>query len=237
MHWKERNGCIIQSNLKCTDAHISELTHISKSYSEKFNRVRRQDLTIGRIYKRSLKEGLVKIKKSVSLLELPSSVLKSACYYYKKYCADNLLLGYSVAQLGAACITVGCRLLSVPLILNKLLEEFEVKQSQLFRTVQMLVTKLNIRLKPKSPKLYLSAFCNALGLPPIIERKALDLLSELPEMYILGKKPRGICAACIYFITKIYSIKITQLRLSKIAGITALTLRTRFNEVREKFGF
>ncbi len=71
-------------------------------------------------------------------------------------------------------------------------------------------------------------------IPASLEEKAMEITRKIPPTYLAGKSPRGIATAIVYHVMKKEGIEMTLRKMTKIAGITEITLRKRLKELRER---
>ena len=51
---------------------------------------------------------------------------------------------------------------------------------------------------------------------------------------ISGKDPKGLCAGAIYLACKLKKKEVTQQQIVQTVGVTEVTLRSRFKELKNK---
>ena len=68
-----------------------------------------------------------------------------------------------------------------------------------------------------------------------IERIADKIVDTFSNYFpISGKDPKGICAGAIYIATRLKNLDFTQKEISEKVGITEITLRSRYKEIKTK---
>ena len=68
-----------------------------------------------------------------------------------------------------------------------------------------------------------------------IERLTVSILTKyISNFSISGKDPKGLCAGAIYLACKIKDKNYTQKEISDSIGVTEVTLRSRYKELKQK---
>ncbi|MBY8986212.1 MAG: hypothetical protein KGD65_14135 [Candidatus Lokiarchaeota archaeon] len=60
------------------------------------------------------------------------------------------------------------------------------------------------------------------------------LTTYISNFPISGIDPKGLCAGAIYIACKLKNIELTQLQIANSVGITEVTLRSRYKELKKK---
>jgi transcription initiation factor TFIIB len=137
----------------------------------------------------------------------------------------------------AACIYAACRSYNIPRTLDEIADASDVERKEIGRTYRFIVRKLKIKVKPSSPKDYISRFSSILHLSPKTQNEALKILkkADISEL-TSGRGPAGIAAAALYVAALINDEKKTQREVADVAGITEVTIRNRYKELTERLG-
>ena len=79
---------------------------------------------------------------------------------------------------------------------------------------------------------YISKLANLSNFDTKIERLALDIAKKT-ENHLLsdGKSPNGIAAAYLYLSSILLGMNILQMDISKLAGVTEVTIRNRCKDI------
>ncbi|MFX1310261.1 MAG: hypothetical protein ACFE8C_11225, partial [Promethearchaeota archaeon] len=81
-------------------------------------------------------------------------------------------------------------------------------------------------------------YCADLGLDINVEKAAIKVLKKFIEnTSICGKDPKGLCAGAIYLVSKLKNHKVSQKDISKVIGVTEVTLRSRYKEFLQNITF
>ena len=79
---------------------------------------------------------------------------------------------------------------------------------------------------------YISKLANLSNFDTKIERLALDIAKKT-ENHLLsdGKSPNGLAAAYLYLSSILLGMNILQMDISKLAGVTEVTIRNRCKDI------
>ena len=72
----------------------------------------------------------------------------------------------------------------------------------------------------------------------LVEKEAIKVLKNFMEnTSICGKDPKGLCAGAIYLVSKLKNQRVSQKDISKVIGVTEVTLRSRYKEFLQHVTF
>ncbi len=226
-----------------TDIAWKDIDSLSRSLSNRdrshLHRIRRWQKRLRAInaVERNLLNAFVTLDRVCSNLKLPHDVRQEACVIYRKIVMLGLVRGRTIEGMVCASIYAATRVVGMPRSLDEVARVSGRERKELGRDYKIITKWLRLGLPPTDPRNYVSRFCSELGIDISVERKALEMLNSTvddPEMAgvrVAGKDPTGVAAAAIYLASMVCGKKTTQARLSKIAGITEVTLRNRFKEL------
>ena len=60
------------------------------------------------------------------------------------------------------------------------------------------------------------------------------LTTYINNFTISGKDPKGLCAGAIYLASRIKELELTQQQIVNSIGVTEVTLRSRYKDLRTK---
>src|SRR5436309_15282251 len=96
------------------------------------------------------------------------------------------------------------------------------------RTYRTLVREVGAKLIQKSPRDYISRFCNRLELDMDVQRKAKEILDKVEKVELAsGVAPSRVAAATIYISAILCNKPYTQKEVAEVAGVTEVTIRNR----------
>ncbi len=185
--------------------------------------------------KRNLLIASTELKRISSNLNLPIHVREDAMRFYREAFKKKLLRGRSINAMVAACLYLASRRKNIPRTLQEIIDDASVSPKDVRRSYSILIRELNIRISPTDPISLIPRYINELGLDPDIERIATNILKAYIDKYsVSGKDPKGLCAGAIYLANKIKDRGFTQQYISEVVGITEVTLRSRYKDLKTK---
>ena len=143
-------------------------------------------------------------------LGLPESVIEQTAYLFRKIAAKKILAGRSTAGMLCAAIYITCRMTNTPRTLQDVASAGNVNKKSIQR-------KLNV-----SNDFELSAY------------RILDLSAR--NGVSASKNPMAMASAAVYLASIKNGEKVPQLKISKVSGISAVTIRDRTKEILKKVG-
>jgi len=204
---------------------------------EKFYRMRKLQHHSGHSKpgERSLPETIRTIDRISSLLELPKSIREEAGYICKKALEKGFLRGRSIGALVAAATYAACRMRGVPRTLEEVSTATGLSKKIVTKAYSALSRLLLLRVPPPKPSDYVSRFCSELGLGTEVQTEARKILKEIDDMDgSLSLSPIGTSAAAIYLASLICGERRPQKAIAKVAGVSEVTLRNRFQLVNKE---
>jgi transcription initiation factor TFIIB len=203
---------------------------------------REQSRTVrGRKHEQNRMYGNFEIGRVCSGLELGEGIREQACALFATAQAAGLLRGRSVESVAAASVYAVCRLNQRPVTqadIERYAHESGTSISWAYRTLN---TELELPVPPRQPKEFLASILSALGVEERtvrsdVQRRAAALLTEAERAGLAnGRNPRGLAAAALYHAMRRAAghERVTQGELASTAGVTPVTLRARWYELRE----
>jgi len=216
---------------------ISDIYKLEAGQTRKFLRLKKWQERVSTSIERNLRLAMSELRRVSSFLNLPSVVRDEASRVYSYVLQRGLVRGRSMESVIAACIYAACRSYNIPRTLDEIAEASDVERKEIGRTYRFIVRKLKIKVRPSSPKDYISRFSSILHLSPKIQNEALKILrkADISEL-TSGRGPAGIAAAALYVAALLNDEKKTQREVADVAGITEVTIRNRYKELSERLG-
>ncbi len=225
---KERTGCPI--SILMPDIGLSTIIDRTKIKNPDLRRAAKWNTHLS-WEKRNMLIAITELKRIGGNLNFPERVKKSAVRLYKDVFKKNLLRGRSINGMIAACAYYVCKQEKVPITLQEILDEASINDNIVKKCYKILVRELNLKSPHIDPISLIPRYCADLGLPINIEKEAVGVLKNFIEnSSTCGKDPKGLCAGAIYLISKLKNYKVSQKDISKVIGVTEVTLRSRYKE-------
>ena len=216
---------------------ISDIYRLESGQTRKFLRLKKWQERVSTSIERNLRLAMAELRRVASFLNLPSVVRDESARVYNFVLQRGLVRGRSMESVIAACIYAACRSYSIPRTLDEIATASDVPRKEIGRTYRFVIRKLGIKVKPSSPKDYISRFSSILHLSPKAQNHALKILkkADISEL-TSGRGPAGIAAAALYVSALMNDEKKTQREVADVAGITEVTIRNRYKELIDKLG-
>ena len=166
-------------------------------------------------------------------LQLSDMIKEDAAYIYRKALEKKLIKGRSVIGMVSASVYAACRNNRVPRTLRDVMRASNVKKSEIAKSYRVLLNSLDMKMPVMDPSRRVSRIANRVGLRERTQRTALEIIDKAKKKGIAyGKNPMGLAAAALYAASVLEDEKITQDELADAAGITSVTLRKRYADLK-----
>jgi len=181
---------------------------------------------------KTLALALVEIDRMACALKLPNNIKEETSVLYRKAMKKGLIKGRSIEELVSAMLYVTCRRYEVPRTLKEIAVVSRSPLKKIRRAYIFLLRRLEIKLAPADPALYIPRFCSKLGLSEGIRERAIEILKDDKGTGVAkGWGPIGTASAAIYIAAMLSGEKITEKEIAKVAGTTEITIRDRYKEL------
>ncbi|MFX1328357.1 MAG: transcription initiation factor IIB family protein [Promethearchaeota archaeon] len=185
--------------------------------------------------KRNLLIASTELKRISTNLDLPNYIKEDAMRLYIEAFKKKLLRGRSINAMVAACLYLACRRKKLPRTLQEIISEASVNAKDVRRCYSILIREMNLNPPSTDPTSLIPRYITELGLDSEIERLAIKILKVYRSRFsISGKDPKGLCAGALYLACKIKKNEVTQQQIVESVGVTEVTLRSRYKELKKK---
>ncbi|NQV39360.1 MAG: transcription factor TFIIB [Nitrosopumilus sp.] len=172
-----------------------------------------------------------------SKLALPESVVEETAYLFRKIAAKKILAGRSTSSMLCATVYMTCRLTDTPRTLQDIANAGNLKKTNLQRVYRFLMKELELYPETYNPMEFVTRVAKAVGLSEKTERLSFKILTICEMKNVsTSKNPMAMAAAAINLASIMNNEKVTQLKISEASGISAVTIRDRSKEIKEKIG-
>ncbi|MCD6203099.1 MAG: hypothetical protein J7I99_01900 [Methanophagales archaeon] len=185
---------------------------------------------------KTLTFALVEIDRMACALKLPANIKEATSVLYRRAARENLIKGRSIEELVSAMLYIVCRQYGVPRTLKEIAEVSRSPLKKIRRAYIFLLRKLEIKLAPADPALFIPRFCSELGLSPAIREKAIEIIKRDKgvEIATKGWGPIGTAAAAIYIAAIMGGEYRTEKDIAHVMGTTEITIRNRYKELEKQ---
>ena len=189
------------------------------------------------ITSKSFQKAFTLLDAMSSKLGLPESVVEESAYLFRKIAARKILAGRSTSAMLSATIYATCRITGTPRTLQDVADAGNIKKKVLQRTYRFLAKELDLSPEAYSPSEFVTRIAKGLSLSEKTQRLAFKILDQCVKKQVsTSKNPMGMAAAAIYLASTINIERVSQSKISKISGISAVTIRERKKEIVKKIG-
>ena len=186
---------------------------------------------------KSFQKAFILLDAISSKLGLPESVVEETAYLFRKIAARKILAGRSTSAMLCATIYITCRITDTPRTLQDVVEAGNIKKKVLQRTYRFLAKELDLSPEAYSPSEFVTRIAKGLTLSEKTQRLAFKILDLCAKKQVsTSKNPMAMAAAAVYLASTITVEGVSQLKISKISGISAVTIRERRKEIVMKIG-
>lgn len=186
---------------------------------------------------RNLAIALSELDRIASYLGLPENVREAAALMYRRCIEKGLIRGRLIESVVSAVLYAVCRNYGIPRTLDEIAEISGVEKKEIGRTYRFMVHELNIRIPLTDPTHYVPRFTAALKLSGEVQERAIGLLKRaIKKGLISGRGPTGVAAAAVYIGSAIVGERRTQKEVADVAGVTEVTIRNRYRELKKELG-
>ncbi|MFL6420331.1 MAG: transcription initiation factor IIB family protein [Nitrososphaeraceae archaeon] len=169
-------------------------------------------------------------------LGLSDAVIENTAYLYRKAQQRKFLRGRSIPSVVCAATYIACRDLGISKTMKDIAAASNVKRKNIARIYRQLVLELDYYKVPNiDPLKCVTKVANNANLTEKTKRQALNIMEKVTENEIsAGKDPMGLAATVLYISCIKTGENISQKEISYVAGVTEVTLRNRFKDLKNQ---
>jgi transcription initiation factor TFIIB len=180
---------------------------------------------------RNLTIALLEINKLKGKMSLSDAIIERAAYFYRKASEKKLIRGRTVKGIVGACIYAACRDLGTTRTIIEISNCMQERRNIIAKSYRLLFQQLSLEVPVPDSTSSIIKFSNNLELPEKVKRDAIFILDILKENQVVaGKKPDAVAATVVYMACIKNNESMSQQKISKISGITTITIRNRLEE-------
>ncbi len=184
---------------------------------------------------RNLAVALSELNRIASYLGLPDSIRESAALTYRRCVDKGLIKGRLIESIVAAVLYAKCRECGVPRTLAEIAEISGVKKKEIGRAYRNISHELDMKIPLADPSYYVPRFVAALKLSGRVQETAFGLMKRATRKRLIsGRGPTGLAAAAVYTASVMCNEQRTQKEVADAAGITEVTIRNRYKELKRE---
>jgi transcription initiation factor TFIIB len=183
---------------------------------------------------RNLRIALYEILKLKEKLGLSDAVIDRAAYLYRKAAKAQLVRGRTIKSIVGACMYTACRDMGATRTIIDISNHLQEKRKTIARSYRLLFQNLRLVVPIIDPINCIIKFANNLQVPEITKREAMKIFDSLKEKELTaGKNPHAVAATVIYMACIKTDVYLSQREITKISGITGITIRNRLQDYKK----
>jgi transcription initiation factor TFIIB len=185
---------------------------------------------------RNLMRAFRELERLKDKLGLSDAIVQKTAYIYRKAQDRRLIRGRSTSSILAAAKYIACREMGAQRTLGDVTKIADVKRKDLSRSYRLLIRELDIKVPLADPMKCIIKIANRAKLSEKTRRMAMSIMNELVQKEIsAGKDPMGLAATVLYLSCLTNGEAITQREIAEAAGVTEVTVRNRFYDLKKSF--
>ena len=167
-------------------------------------------------------------------LGLSNAVVEETAYLFRKITLKKNLAGRSTVGMLCATTYIACRLTNTPRTIQDVANAGNVKRKQLQSIYRFILKELEIYPESYNPIEFVARIANAVNVSEKTKRDATKILQSGQKKGMnTSKNPMGMAAAAVYLSSLKNQEKISQIIISNVSGISAVTIRDRSKEIKK----
>ena len=185
---------------------------------------------------RNLRTAFMLLDALKDKLGLSDAAIEKVAYIYRKVQERGLVRGRSIPAVLAAAVYIAYRELGISKTMKDIAAASNLKRKNIARTYRQLVLELDYKVPNTDPTKCIAKVANNTNLSEKTKRQALNIMEKVRENEILsaGKDPMGLAASVLYISCIKTGENISQKEISHAAGVTEVTLRNRFKDLKNR---
>ena len=184
---------------------------------------------------RNLRNAFNQLDKLKDKIGISDVAVEKTAYLYRKAQERGLVRGRTIPAVLAAAAYVACREMGISKTLKDIAAAADMRRKDLSRTYRLLIIELDLKVPMVDAIKCIAKVANKAGLKEKTKRQAIDTMYEISKRGITaGKDPMGLAASVLYLSSFNVGEHVTQSHIADSAGVTEVTLRNRFKDLRSK---
>ncbi|MHA1519277.1 MAG: hypothetical protein ACTSRK_03755 [Promethearchaeota archaeon] len=178
--------------------------------------------------------GFFEIKRLASVHGLSNCVVERAQYLFEKMIKHSRFKTHFIDLMAQVALYYASKENGSPYVLENLTDNGKYSVSLAQRYYYLLLTTFKLTNPPPQISSFINHYGTRLRLDSTLIQNANSIVSNyLNFRNTSGCDIRGIAAGVLYFTCVTNHIPLSQRQLSSIAGISEITIRSRFKEIRK----
>ncbi len=184
---------------------------------------------------RNLAQAMAELERISSKVSVSPPIKEKAAVAYRKALDKGLVRGRSINAIAAASLYAACRKSGSPRTLREIAEASLVNKKDVARCYRLLLQELDFHMPTSDPMTYVSKIAEKTGISGKTQGSAIAILRMAKQKRVsAGKDPMGLAAAALYIACLQNTEKQTQKDISDAAGVTEVTVRNRYKDLKKR---
>lgn len=182
-----------------------------------------------------LVHSVLELDKLKEKLIISDGVIKETQFLYEKAKESGLSRGRGCPVLIGAALYIACRETQSPMTLNDISKVLGIKRRTLAKVYRIMISELVLSIPLTDTYKCVSRLAAIIKISDRTKQIATRVMNEITKREIpAGKKPMSVAASVLYMSCKISGEHKSQAEIANAAGISLLTLRNRFFDLRRQ---
>jgi len=192
---------------------------------------------VGSSKERNLYKAMSELERLSGRLHVSYAVKENAALVYRKALRAGLIRGRSIMGMISASLYAACRLTKTPRSLKEVAKASVKDVKEISRFYRLILRRLKMRVPVDDPARHVPKIASKSQIDVKTQSKAINILREASvKKAALGKNPSGLVAAALYIAAGGRGGTITQSEIAKAAGVTEVSVRNRYKDLKEILG-
>jgi len=168
-------------------------------------------------------------------LGVSNSVKETAAYIYRKALERKITSGRPIYSVASASMYIACRNTRTLRNLSDIATAANIKRTSIAQSYRAIVKQLDLKMSLVNQSDFILKISNTLKISAGTKNLAIEILKKATELDMMaGRDPVGMASAAIYYSNMIRHDGFSQIQIANASGITAVTIRNRFHELKKK---
>ena len=186
---------------------------------------------------RNMGKAFVQLRTFADKLSLPEEIVERAAYVYRKALERGLIRGRSITEMISASLYAACRDSEIPRTLKDVAKVANINRKDLARSYRLLIREMDIKMPVPDPAKSVAKIASRVEAGEKTRRRALEILAKARQLGVAaGKDPVGLAASALYVASTLSGEDKTQRDIAQAAGVTEVTIRNRYKNLRTALG-
>jgi transcription initiation factor TFIIB len=182
---------------------------------------------------RNMSRAFVQLRTFSDKLSLSDEIVERAAYIYRKALERGLIRGRSITEMIAASLYAACRDSEVPRTLKDVAAVANIGKKDLARSYRLLIREMDIKMPVPDPAKSVAKIASKVEAGERTRRRALEIIAKARQNGVAaGKDPVGLAASALYVASTLSGEDKTQRDIAQAAGVTEVTIRNRYKNLR-----